>query len=99
MTTATREALEQVSRILHDAGWDAPPADPDVTDAELQALRSAYSDLRDEHFTLLRQTLGQSQRVEDAGRSLGLAPEQARLLFHEAITRLRALATAGTRVA
>lgn len=95
MTTATREALEQVSRILHDAGWDAPaPGTAEVTDQELAALRTAFAGIRGDHLELLQRTLGAGERVEDVGRGMGLPPEQARSLFREALDRLRALATA-----
>jgi len=94
MTNATREALEQVSRILHDAGWDDPTiGEAEVTEQELQALRTVYADIRDDHLTLLRGTLGAGEPVEAVGREMGLGPEQARSLFREALTRLRALAT------
>jgi hypothetical protein len=95
MTTATREALEQVNRILHEAGWDDPaPATGEVTEQELAALRAAYADIREDHLTLLRRTLGGRENVEEVGRGMGLAPEQPRSLFREALTRLRALTVA-----
>ena len=94
MTTATREALEQVSRILHDAGWDAPAPAAEVSEAELASLRTAYAGIRGDHLELLQQTLGAGEGVEDVGRKMGLPPEQARSLFREALQRLRTLATA-----
>ena len=43
MTSATREALEQVSRILHDASWDHPPESTEVAaEWDAQALQQAY---------------------------------------------------------
>ncbi|AWM39652.1 hypothetical protein GobsT_19990 [Gemmata obscuriglobus] len=95
MTAATREALEHVNRILHDAGWDAPTAPAaEVSDSELIALRAAYAGIRNDHLELLQRTLGGDERVEDVGRRMGLPPEQARSLFREALDRLRALASA-----
>jgi DNA-directed RNA polymerase specialized sigma24 family protein len=95
MTTATREALEHVSRILHEAGWDNPTPEPaELTDQELAALRTAYAGIRGDHLELLQRTLGAGERVEDVGRRMGLPPEQARSLFREALDRLRTLTTA-----
>lgn len=92
MTTATRDALNQVSRILHDAGWDAPaPNTTAVTDQELEMLRTAFAGIRGDHLELLQRTLGAGERLEDVGRRMGLPPEQARSLFREALDRLRAL--------
>ena len=34
MTRATRDALEQIARILHDAGWDDPSASADGLPAD-----------------------------------------------------------------
>lgn len=49
MTTATKEALTQVERILHDAGWDEanttaqPPADLAEISQQLERLsRTPY---------------------------------------------------------
>jgi hypothetical protein len=44
MTEATRNALEHVSRILHEAGWDSPkPEDQEITGQENQTQRNAES--------------------------------------------------------
>ena len=89
MTQATRDALEQVSRILHDAGWDAPTASPDVTEDSLRVIRQAYADLlREDDWVILRETLGKGQQLEDASRVLGMSPTESRTRLFEALTRL-----------
>ena len=96
MTAATRKALEQVSVLLHDAGWDAPrrPAAPaEVSEPAIVPIREAFGTLmRDDDWALLRQTLGGGRAVEDAGQALGLTPDQARTRFADALRRLCAFA-------
>jgi hypothetical protein len=95
MTAATRKALEQVRDILHEAGWDAPhqPRPAEVSEQAIVPIREAFGTLvRDDDLALLRQTLGSGQAVEDAGRALGLTPDQARTRFAEALRRLCAFA-------
>ncbi|MBY0460179.1 MAG: hypothetical protein K2V38_22920 [Gemmataceae bacterium] len=96
MTTATRQALERVHDLLHEAGWDAPhrPAhSSDVIAPAIVPVREAFNQfVRDDDLALLRQTLGGGQPIEDAGRDLGLTPEQARARFREALHRLCAFA-------
>lgn len=81
MTRATREALEHVSRILHDAGWDDPPIGADR--------------LGEPHRQFLVRVVTDGIPVEEAGRAMGLAPDQTRALFLEAVDRLRGLTPAG----
>ncbi len=90
MTEATRNALEQVSQILHAAGWDAPAPDQlRLTEQALHAMRNAYSSfLRDDYLAIIQETLGKGQRVEQAGRVLGMGPEESKALLAEALTRL-----------
>jgi hypothetical protein len=90
MTEATRQALEHVSQILHDAGWDARGVEPrELTEQTLLAMRHAYTNLlRDDYLAIIQETLGKGQRVEDAGRALGKEPEEAKALLSEALTRL-----------
>lgn len=91
MTEATRAALERVSQILHDAGWDNPaPEATEPTEQALQAMRGAYQQLlREEHRVILRETLENRRPVEEAGRALGMGPEESRSLFADALRRLR----------
>ncbi|MBA4064700.1 MAG: hypothetical protein C0501_13495 [Isosphaera sp.] len=71
------------------------PADEPEPVGELGPIRAAFgSFVRDDDLALLRQTLGAGQPVEDAGRALGLSPEQSRARFAEALGRLRAFAAA-----
>ena len=85
--------------ILHEAGWDThPPQPPVLTEQTLQNMRHAYSDLlREDHVAILQQTLGNGQRVEDAGRALGISPEASRSLFSEALARLVGFAEVAER--
>jgi hypothetical protein len=95
MTTATRQALEDVSKILHEAGWDAalPGLPSHLPDQVMMPIRAAYESLlHEDDLALLRQTLGAGQPVEDVGRTLGLSPDQARSRFVEAVRRLCAFA-------
>ena len=95
MTAATRRALENVRDILHEAGWDAPRRGPaaEVTEPAIVPIREAFGTLmRDDDLALLRQTLRDGQPVEDAGRALGLTPDQARTRFADALRRLCAFA-------
>ena len=80
MTTATRKALEKVRDLLHEAGWDQP-----------RPAASAIAPVRDD-LALLGRALDAGQSVEDAGRALGLTPEQTRARFAEALRRLCAFA-------
>ncbi len=61
MTVATRTALERVSQILHDAGWDAPAAPPpELTELEFQAIRGAYAHmLRPDDLAVIQKSLGE----------------------------------------
>jgi hypothetical protein len=90
MTQATRAALERVSQILHDAGWDAStPEPPELTEQTIQKMRDAYASLlRNDYLEIIQQTLGKGQRVEDAGRVLGMGPQESKSLLAEALTRL-----------
>ena len=76
MTNATREALESVGRLLHEAGWDEPPAaPPELTEESLRPIRHAYENLlRPDYFAIIEQTLGKGRPVEDAGQTLGMNP-------------------------
>jgi hypothetical protein len=97
MTAATRNALEKVRDLLHEAGLDSPRPKPtqtaEVSERGIAPIREAFSTLlRDDDLTLLRQTLEAGQPVEDAGRALGLTPDQARTRFADALRRLCAFA-------
>ena len=90
MTEATRNALERVNQILHEAGWDAPaPEHPELSEETIQAMRNAYTNLlRDDYLAIIKETLGKGQRVEDAGLVLGMGPDESKALLTEALTRL-----------
>jgi hypothetical protein len=90
MTRATRNALEQVSGILHDAGWDAlEDTRAEFTDQSLQRIRDAYARfLGDDYLAIIQRTFGAGQKVEDAGRSLGKNPDESKALLNEALERL-----------
>lgn len=91
MTTATREALERVAQILHDAGWDQAPGSADTAPgaADLGRIRRAYDVLlRHDYFDILRAVLEEGLTVEQAGARRGLAPEEASRVFVEALRRL-----------
>ena len=90
MTEATRKALEKVSQILHEAGWDLPKSDHrEITEQEIQTMRTAYTSLlRDDYLAIIKETLGKGQRVEDAGQALGIGPDESKALLKEALTRL-----------
>ena len=90
MTTATKNALEHVSRILHDAGWDAADAPPPLGERDLDAaVNSLARLLRPDDWTLLQEFMGKGKRAEDAGRVLGLGPDESRSRLSEAVSRLR----------
>jgi len=90
MTEATRQALEQVSQILHEAGWDSRGVEPrELTEQTIHTMRHAYTNLlRDDYLAIIQETLGKGQRVEDAGRAMGREPAEAKALLTEALTRL-----------
>lgn len=90
MTEATRNALERVSQIPHEAGWDSPSPEPlELTDKAIQTMRNVYTNLlRDDFLAIINETLGKGQRVEDAGRVLGKGPDESKALLAEALMRL-----------
>jgi hypothetical protein len=90
MTKATREALERVNQILHEAGWDQPVERPNgASDQDLVALRDAYGKcLRTDHFEILEKILDKGWTAEQAGGAMGLTPGEARNLFGDALRRL-----------
>jgi hypothetical protein len=91
MTTATREALEKVSEILHEAGWDAPSTNRDqsITPERLAHIRHVYETLlRHDHVAILEATLGRGLDIGRAGAGMGLPAEDANLLLAEALQRL-----------
>jgi DNA-directed RNA polymerase specialized sigma24 family protein len=94
MTSATRDTLIDVRRILADAGWgsaDEPAAG--VSDERLRGLRSAYGELlRREHLELLDKTLTKGQTLREAGEQMGLSEGAAGQLLREALIRLREFA-------
>lgn len=59
----------------------------------LMPVREAFGALlRDDDWAFLRQALGSGRAVEDAGRALGLTPEQARARLADSLRRLCAFA-------
>jgi DNA-directed RNA polymerase specialized sigma24 family protein len=91
MTNATRQALEKVAQILHEAGWDQPPEQPNgVPERELAQLRHAYEALlRPDHIEILDKMLGQGWTAEQAAKAMGLTAAEATTLLGEALSRLR----------
>jgi hypothetical protein len=90
MTRATRQALENISRLLHEAGWDAPPEPArEISDQTIEAMRRVYDrlDLR-EHLGLIQDVLANKMKVEDAARTRGVGEQAAKRLFVEAMLRL-----------
>jgi len=89
MTKATREALEEVSEILHEAGWDAEPAPHGTPEQRLAAIRSSFASLFDEKdIALLLPALSQGVPVAEVGQLLGLSPEESEQRFRDALGRL-----------
>ena len=91
MTNATRKALDQVDRILHEAGWDEPVGSPNGLPAGniAEKLREPYvSFLREDYFNILDKTLGKGMTIPEAGKTLGLSSEEAEKIFLEALRRL-----------
>lgn len=91
MTTATREALERVAHILHEAGWDQPLGPGrEVPGQNVEGIRHAYETLlRSDHSAILRLVLQDKLGLREAGASLGLPETEAAALFAEALTKLR----------
>ncbi len=70
-----------------------PAARAQTAEPGIVPIREAFSTLmRDDDLALLRQTLRDGQSVEDAGRALGLTPDQSSARFGEALRRLCAFA-------
>jgi hypothetical protein len=71
MTKATREALKDVVRILHEAGWDQPANRRSEVEVAARDV-SAYNDLIDQSSTLdpdLKRTL---KEAREALETIGL---------------------------
>jgi hypothetical protein len=90
MNRTTQEALADVSRMLHEAGWDAETRALESLDEEkINRLRFAYHDLlRSDYFEILDRTLGKRQSIRQAGDEMGLSENGANELFREALQRL-----------
>ncbi len=87
-TAASPEVVEADPQCAVEAGRRGETSEPAIG-----PIREAFGTLvRDDDLALLRQTLGSGQAVEDAGRALGLTPDQARTRFAEALRRLCAFA-------
>jgi hypothetical protein len=93
MTSATRKALERVSDLLHEAGWDADPTPAGTPEQRLDAIRSSFSTLIGEQdIALLLPALGKGVPVAEAGKPLGLTPAESEAKFRDALGRLCAFA-------
>ena len=90
MNRTTIRALEDVSRMLHDAGWAASAEDfPIANEAMERRVKKAFDTLlRSDHQEIIDKVLVRKQAVSQAGQELGMDEAAANALFHEALARL-----------
>lgn len=89
MTEATREALNRIDQILHEAGWDQvpQPKSSSPSPVDLARFRRAYENLLShEQFDILQAILGEPLTVEQFAEKIGAAETRRR--FREAVARL-----------